>query len=233
MKMAVLQHVPFEGPAALGEWAAEHRIATDVYHLYKGEALPDISAFDMLTVLGGPMSVNDTLRLSWLQPEIDLVRDAINANKIVLGICLGAQLIARALGAKVYAAGCKEIGWFPVHNIAEAHPFFDGLPSVFVPFHWHGDTFDLPEGGARLAETGAVPNQAFAYGSRVLGLQFHIEATQESIQALVENAADEIGSGQFEQSPATILAGVSHYQSLRPLLNQVLLNLTRSTGEGT
>jgi len=179
------------------------------------------------------MSANDTLRLSWLQPEINLVREAINANKIVLGICLGAQLIAKALGAKVYAAACKKIGWFPVHNIAEAHPLFVGLPFVFVPFHWHGETLDLPEGGARLAETGAVPNQAFAYGSRVLGLQFHIEATQKSIQALVENAADEIGSGPFEQSPATILAGVSHYQSLRPLLNQVLLNLTRSTGEGT
>ncbi|MGA7329493.1 MAG: type 1 glutamine amidotransferase [Rhodomicrobium sp.] len=233
MRIAVLQHVPFEGSAALGEWAAEQQIPIHVHHLYEGEPLPELTAFDMLTVLGGPMSVKDTQRFSWLQSEIDLVRDAINANKIVLGICLGAQLIAKALGAKVYAAACKEIGWFPVRNIGEAHPLFGGLPPVFVAFHWHGETFDLPEGAARLAETSAVPNQAFAYGSRVLGLQFHIETTQESVQALVKNAADEIGTGPFEQSPDTILAGVSHYQSLRPLLKQVLLNLTGPLGEGT
>ena len=153
----------------------------------------------MLTVMGGPMSANDEADLSWLAPEIALVRDAIASEKIVLGVCLGAQIIAKALGAQVYAGKQKEIGWFPV-RAESGHELFDGLPGEFMAFHWHGETFDLPAHAERLASTPVTANQAFAVGSRVLGLQFHMEATTESVNALIENAADEIGDGRSSRS---------------------------------
>src|SRR5262249_18338143 len=153
-----------------------------------------------------------------LGPELAWVRDAIGAGKAVLGVCLGAQMIAKALGAKVYPAQQKEIGWFPIDRTAAQHALFDGIPAEFTAFHWHGETFDLPAGAIQLAKTAAVPNQAFAAGPRVLGLQFHMEATPRSVKDLLDHAADEIGNGPFEQTPDAIRAATSHCESLRPLL---------------
>jgi GMP synthase-like glutamine amidotransferase len=232
MRMAVLQHVPFEGPAAVADWACARSVPMAVFHMYNGDSLPELSAFDMLTVMGGPMSANDEATLDWLAPEIALTRGAIAADKIVLGICLGAQIIAKALGAKVYAGAQREIGWFPVTRTADPHAIFDGVPVEFTPFHWHGDTFDLPAHAMRLARTAATPNQAFAVGNRVLGLQFHMEATKESVMALVENAAGDIGDGPCEQPPSTILAGIGHCAVIRSHLDRVLDNLTGFAREG-
>jgi GMP synthase-like glutamine amidotransferase len=226
MRMALLQHVPFEGQAAIADWAAANGVSVAVIRLYRGDPLPALAGFDMLTVMGGPMSVNDEAKYAWLAPEIALVRDAIGADKIVFGICLGAQMIAKSLGAKVYAGKNKEIGWFPVNRTGMAHPLFDGLPATFPAYHWHGETFDLPEGAVRLAETVPTPNQAMAVGSRVLGLQFHIEATPESALELLQNAAGEIGTGPYEQTPDAIRAGIGNCSDLRPLLDRVLSNLT-------
>ena len=233
MRIAVLQHVPFEGPAGIADWAAARGTDLAVSHLYRGDSLPALADFDVLAAMGGPMSVNDEARHAWLTPEIALVRDAIGAGKIVFGACLGAQMIAKAMGAKVYAAQNKEIGWFPVSRTEAAHPVFDGIPATFPAYHWHGETFDLPPGAVRLAETASTPNQAFAMGNRVLGLQFHIEATPSSALDLLQNAADEIGTGPFEQSLDAIRAGVDTCASLKPLLDRVLANLTRSAGQGT
>ena len=226
MKMAVLQHVPFEGPAAIADWAAARKIGVTVRHLYQGDPLPDLSEFDMLTVMGGPMSANDEAVLPWLAPEIGLVGDAIASDKIVLGVCLGAQIIAKALGGKVYKGAQKEIGWFPVRAEA-AHGLLEGLPERFMAFHWHGETFDLPANAERLASTPVTANQAFAVGKRVLGLQFHMEAMKESVDALIENAADEIGDGAYEQQPDAIRAGLGHCASLRSNLDRILDNLAR------
>ena len=178
MRMAVLQHVEFEGPAAVADWAAERGFPLRLFQLYRDTTLPSLCDFDMLTVMGGPMSANDEAQLGWLAPEIALVREAITADKTVLGICLGAQIIAKALGARVYPGSAKEIGWFPVQRTADSHPFFDGLPDSFTPFHWHGETFDLPHGAKPLARSKITETQAFAVGQRVLGLQFHMEATE-------------------------------------------------------
>jgi GMP synthase-like glutamine amidotransferase len=227
MRMAVLQHVPFEGPAAIADWAAARNVAMAVAHLYRDEPLPALTDFDMLTVMGGPMSVNDEAEYAWLAPEIALVQGAIGAGKIVLGVCLGAQMIAKSLGAKVHAGREKEIGWFDVRRTEAAHPIFDGLPAAFPALHWHGETFDLPAGAVRLAETDTTPNQAFAVGNRVLGLQFHIEATPVSVEGLIHNCADEIGAGSYQQSPGAIRAGMGTCASLEPLLACVLGNLTR------
>ena len=223
---------PSKGPRRLRIGRPPVAIRIAVAHLYRGDPLPALADFDMLTVMGGPMSANDEAKFAWLAPEIALVREAIGAGKIVLGVCLGAQIIAKSLGAKVYAARQKEIGWFEVKRTEAAHPIFDGLPAAFPVFHWHGETFDLPAGAVRLAETASTPNQAFGINARVLGLQFHMEATPASVAGLVQNAADEIGTGPFEQSPDAIRAGVGTCASLEPLLGRVLGNLTRAAGEG-
>ena len=129
---------------------------------------------------------------------------------------------AKALGARIYPGSAKEIGWFPVQRTARSHPFFDGLPDSFTPFHWHGETFDLPREATLLAKSKFTETQAFSLGQRVLGLQFHMEATEESVRALLNSAAHEIGDGVCEQRPDTILANVNHCVVLRPLLEAVL-----------
>jgi len=229
MRIAVLQHVEFEGPAAVADWAAGRGFPLRVFHLYRDAALPSLSDFDMLTVMGGPMSANDEAQLGWFGPEIALVRDAIAANKTVLGICLGSQIIAIALGARVYPGSAKEIGWFPVQRTMGSHPLFDKLPDSFTPFHWHSETFDLPHEAKLLAESKITATQAFAVGQRVLGLQFHMEASEKSVRVLLKGAAHEIGYGAFEQQPGTILAGLNQCTNLRPLLDTVLACLTGFT----
>jgi GMP synthase-like glutamine amidotransferase len=126
-RMAVLQHVEFEGPAAVANWAAGRGFALRVFHLRRDTTLPSLPDFDMLTVMGGPMSANDEARLGWFGPEIALVREAIAASKTVLGICLGAQIIAKALGTRVYPGNAKEIGCFPIERTG-SHPFSTGYP---------------------------------------------------------------------------------------------------------
>jgi GMP synthase-like glutamine amidotransferase len=225
IRMAVLQHVEFEGPAAIADWATRRGVRVRVFHLDRNGILPSLHDFDMLTLMGGPMSANDQAQLDWLGPEIVLVRAAIAADKTVFGVCLGAQMIAKALGARVYPGSAKEIGWFPVERMG-AHPLFDGLPDSFTPLHWHGETFDLPHGAKLLAKSKTTVNQAFAVGQRVLGLQFHMEATEDSVRMLVKAAAREIGCGTFEQQPEIILANLSQCARLRPLLETVLDRLT-------
>jgi len=142
----------------------------------------------------------------------------------VLGICLGAQFIAAACRARVHPGAEKEIGWFPVRRVCP-DGFGQQLPETFTPLHWHGETFDLPEGATRLAETEAAANQAFQIGSHVLGLQFHLEATPESVRALVDHARDEIGDGRFEQAPKRITDCEADSRSVRPILFDLLDDL--------
>ncbi len=223
MRVHWLQHVDFEGPAAIAEWALERGYALSSTHLNYGEALPQLDAFDLLVVMGGPMSVNDEREFPWLVAEKERVRQAIEAGKAVFGVCLGAQMIASAMGERVYRGAEKEIGWFPVSRVTD-----EGIgalfPEEFTPLHWHGETFELPAGAVRLAQTGAVPNQAFQLGERVLGLQFHLEATVESVRAMLDNTADEIEEGKpFQQAAGELLKGSAlGAAAVRPVLWRVL-----------
>jgi GMP synthase-like glutamine amidotransferase len=140
LRISVLQHVPFETPGALENWAANRGHHLAVSHLYRDADLPDMRDFDWLVLLGGPMGVGDVDRFPWLTPETRLVAEAIDADRTVLGFCLGAQLIARALGAAVEPSRHREIGWFPVARRPDAAPLFNALPNRFPAFHWHGDT---------------------------------------------------------------------------------------------
>lgn len=228
MKIKVLQHVPFEGPAAIAGWAVRRGHTLSIVHLYKGERLPQLNDFDMLCVMGGPMSVNDEDRFAFLAPEMALVREAATAGKAVLGVCLGAQLIAKAHGARAFPAPFKEIGWFEVYRTKEGAGLFTALPERFTPLHWHGETFDLPKGATLLARTEAAKTQAFCLGERVLGLQFHLEATPQSLEELVANASGDIGSGPFEQQAAQIVEQKDRCEVLKPLLDHLLDELRKN-----
>ncbi|WP_295882901.1 type 1 glutamine amidotransferase [uncultured Thiohalocapsa sp.] len=208
MQIHVLQHVPFEGPAGIADWAQRRGHALAVSQLYAGDALPAPGEFDRLVVMGGPMSVGDAHAYPWLADELRFIADAIASGKSVVGVCLGAQLIAAALGARVYRHAHKEIGWVPVRLAARgrALDLCDGLPAEQTVFHWHGDTFDLPAGAVHLAQSEACANQAFLVGGRVLGLQFHLESTPASVAALCEHCADEIVPGRWVQSAAEMRA---------------------------
>jgi GMP synthase-like glutamine amidotransferase len=208
MQIHTLQHVPFEGPAAIADWAARRGHPLAVSHLYDGDPLPALADFDRLVIMGGPMSVGDTAEHPWLAAERAFIADAVAAGKSVIGVCLGAQLIAAALGARVYPNAEKEIGWFPVQltEQARALDLCDGLPASLPVFHWHGDTFELPAGAVHLAESDACAHQAFLLDGRVLGLQFHLESTPTSVAAICEHGADEVVPARWVQSAAEMRA---------------------------
>jgi GMP synthase-like glutamine amidotransferase len=224
MRVHLLQHVPFEGPAALAPAlrGAGHDLA--LTRLFAGEALPEPDALDWLVVLGGPMSVHDEREHPWLVAEKKLVRDCIDRGKRALGICLGAQLVAEVLGGEVARNREREIGWFAVERAAgaEACALGRALPARFAAFHWHGETFTLPPGAAHLARSEACENQAFVWGERVLALQFHLETDRAAAEALVAHCRDELAPGPFVQSPEAMLADAAPFDAIHPLLERLL-----------
>lgn len=208
MRIHCLQHVPFEGPAGIGDWAARKGHPVTTTPLFEHRGFPDQGTFDWLVIMGGPMGVRDEADYPWLADEKGLIREAIGVGKTVIGVCLGAQLIAHILGARVYRNSHREIGWFPVELTDQGRTSgpFAFLPPRFEVFHWHGDTFDLPDGAVHLASSEGCAHQAFLYQGRVLGLQFHLESTPASVADIVANCADEITSGSYVQDAERMLA---------------------------
>lgn len=225
MRIHCLQHVPFEGPAGIADWAADRGHPITTTPLYARADLPEQSAFDWLVVMGGPMGVHDEAELPWLRAEKAFLRETIAAGKTILGICLGAQLLAEVLGARVYRNGEKEIGWFPIgltEAAKESGPLAN-LPDSLMVYHWHGDTFDLPLGAAHLALSEGCAHQAFLWGGRVLGLQFHLESTPASVRELVANCADELVPGRWVQTAEAMLAaGPEDYGRIHDALAGIL-----------
>jgi GMP synthase-like glutamine amidotransferase len=159
-------------------------------------------------VMGGPMGVGDESTYDWLAPEKAFIREAIGAGKTVVGVCLGAQLIAEVLGARVYRGPEKEIGWMPIQLTLGGRDsaVFGHLPPSIEVFHWHGDTFDLPAGATHLARSAVCEHQAFLWGERVLALQFHLESTPESVAAICRECADELVTAPHIQEAGQMLA---------------------------
>lgn len=186
MNIHWIQHVAFEGLGCIEPWLEEQGHSVSCSRLWAGDALPDLRQVDGLIVMGGPMGIYDDADYEWLADEKDFIGAMIEREKPVLGICLGAQLIADVLDASVDAGYQKEIGLFSVSGDG------DLFPETFTAFHWHGDTFEIPEGATRLASSAVTPNQAFRYEEHVIGLQFHLETTPESLRALYEFGADEL-----------------------------------------
>ncbi len=206
MRIHYLQHVPFEGLGHIDTWARQHGHPISATALFGGQPLPPLPAFDLLVVMGGPMGVYDTDAHPWLIHEKRFLEQALAAQKKILGICLGAQLLADVLGAKVYRNRHKEIGWHVVSRAAGAQgaPWTALFPESFFAFHWHGDTFDLPTGAVHLARSEACPHQAFFCPPGLLGLQFHLESTAESIDQLIANCGQELVPGPYIQNPVDI-----------------------------
>jgi GMP synthase-like glutamine amidotransferase len=228
MRVHYLQHVAFEGLGSIESWLERRSARLACTRLHAGEPLPRAGDFDWLIAMGGPMSVNDEARLPWLRAEKELIGNAIAAGRHVLGICLGAQLIAAALGARVYRNAQPEIGWFPIEPIAGTappNPFDDVFSAAGEVFHWHGETFDLPAGATLLARSEGCPRQAFALGHRVLGLQFHLETTPAGAQALVANCRGEMVPGPYVQSPDEILRTAERFDRIHRLMERVLETL--------
>ncbi len=228
MKLHYLQHVSFEGPANIGNWAGSKGWDISATHLYRGEKLPAADEFDWLVVMGGPMNIYEERDYPWLAAEKRFIAQAVEDNKIVLGICLGAQLIADVLGGRVVQNKHKEIGWFPVTLRPEGTQaqVFKNFPGQFPALHWHGDTFSLPPGASMLAQSEACPAQAFsAKGGRVLGLQFHLESSLESVGSLVKNCSHELIDGQYIQKGEEILKNAGNFSSIQSLLHLLLENL--------
>jgi len=191
MRFLCLQHVPFEGPAALADWARTRGHGIDCHALYESANLPPLDEYDGLMVLGGPMNLYEELEHPWLAAEKNFIRSALDAGHTIIGICLGAQLIADALGTSVRPGPAPEIGWFPIQR-EDGCPRGFPLPDELSVLHWHGDQFDLPEGTQPIAQTGVCPVQGFTDGTHILALQCHLEATPESVAALVSNCEAEI-----------------------------------------
>jgi GMP synthase-like glutamine amidotransferase len=192
-------------------------------------AWPTGDEVDFLVVLGGPMSANDEATHPWLAREKEFIREIIAAEKPVLGICLGAQLIANALGAAVYSNRVKEIGWFPLRGVPSSDASVFRFPPSIDVLHWHGETFDLPPGAVRLAETDACRHQAFQIGRTVLGLQFHLEMTPESLAGMVHHGQTELAPAEFVQSAGQILTGAGERcDAINGLMGEVLSFLAAS-----
>ncbi|MBS0027892.1 type 1 glutamine amidotransferase [Chitinophaga sp. 22321] len=224
MHIHYFQHVPFEGLSCIEDWASKGNHKVTHTRWYESIDAAALDAAGWLIIMGGPMAVYEQDQYAWMTAEITLIREAIAQNKKVLGICLGAQLIAAALDANVYPHTQTEIGWFPLDLSfqEQAAPMQKVFPQHFSTFHFHGDTFDVPAGATRFAASAACSHQAFIYGDRVIGLQFHMEFTPESLTDILNACATSIDAGgPFIQSREKI----QQYNSLLKQNNDIMYRL--------
>jgi GMP synthase-like glutamine amidotransferase len=227
MRAHVLQHAPFEDLGSIRDWLQRRDACVTTTRFFESPVLPAVSSLDLVIALGGPMSVNNEKDLPWLVSEKRFVAEAVSSGKAVLGICLGAQLIANALGGLVYPGPEKEIGWFSVHAEPRSPDSF-ALPDSHTVFHWHGETFDLPPGARLLASSAACRNQAFQVGPRTIGLQFHLEITPGGADALITNCRHELTPQRFVQTEGQLRAVPDGaYAGINTLMEEVLEYLVR------
>jgi GMP synthase-like glutamine amidotransferase len=224
VRVRVFQHVPFEGLAAIEPWLRARGAEIATTRFFAGDPLPPIESYDWLVAMGGPMSVNDEATLPWLGDEKRAVAAAIAAGKTVLGVCLGAQLVACALGAKVRANREREVGWHEIERVASAadHPLARALPPRALVFHWHGETFEIPPGAVHLARSAGCEAQAFAFGPRVLALQFHVDTTPDGVAALAEHCPEDLRPGRFVESREAMLGDPTRFARVHALLGDLL-----------
>lgn len=222
------QHVPFEGLGSIEPWLVSNGFELTGTRFYESAELPQPDAVDFLVIMGGPMNVDQEGAHPWLVREKQFIRQTIALGKPVLGVCLGAQLIASAMGSRIFPNPAREIGWFPVHATpGTGDPAFR-FPDSEIVFHWHGETFDLPPGAVRLARSEACENQAFQLGRRVIGLQFHLETTPELANGIVTNCRNELVPAKFVQTEDEILSATpDRYASVNSLMDRLLLYLLR------
>lgn len=228
MNIQVFQHVPFEDIGSMALWCGAQQAKVTYTRFFESDDLPRFEDVDLLIVMGGPMSVNDEDQFPWLKKEKVFIREAIHRGMAVVGLCLGAQLIANALGSRVYPNGQKEIGWFPVTGILAGRDVFQ-FPDETTVFHWHGETFDLPGGAVHLAKSEGCAHQAFQVGKNVIALQFHLEMLPESVNAMVQHCGDELTEdGTYIQGAEAMRATPDDvYRTVNKLMGDVLSYVSR------
>ncbi|MCS1351839.1 type 1 glutamine amidotransferase [Mechercharimyces sp. CAU 1602] len=225
-RIHIIQHVDFEGPAAISQWASSRKYTLSSTKLYSGEYLPSLSTVDMIVIMGGPMNVYEDEQYPWLVQEKEWLKEAIQQQKLILGICLGAQLLAHTLGARITPGVQKEIGWYPITltKAGLSDPIVGLLPPEMTVFHWHGDVAAVPVGATCLATSAACPNQIFRYGKHAFGLQFHFEMTTSSLHSMTNHCADELNSSgtYISDEQAIHQGGNLHLSSNQHWLYQLL-----------
>ncbi len=224
MKIHILQHVPFENPGTILDWAGERNFSVGFTQLFKQEKLPNLEEFDLLVIMGGPMNLSDMEKYPWLVQEKAFLKKTLALGKKMLGICLGAQLLAETLGANVFHNSQKEIGWFPIRkNDVADHEILKLFKEESLPaFHWHGDTFDLPKEAVPLFSSEATNNQAFVWNNQIFALQFHWEVKPENVRLLLEKAASDLTEGPFVQKATEMTARTENFTVARKNLFRFL-----------
>lgn len=228
MKMHVIKNAAYEGPEYIADWALARGHEVQIVPMHDNVDVPTVESFDWLVIMGGPMSVHDEKDCPWLIQEKALVESAIAQKKIVLGVCLGAQLIAQVLGARVYKNEYIERGWQTIKREPGAldSKCFRSIPEEFTAFVWHGDTFDLPK-SAKLVSSGvACSNHAFEYGDRVVGLQYHLEVTSESIASIMDHGTYPRVQGPYVQTREQITSHMDNVKSLHGLMDSLLIQIS-------
>ena len=231
MRIHYLQHIPFEDADNIALWAQQHGHTLTHTRLDLDQSLPDLKTFDWLVVMGGPMNIYEHDAYPWLVREKQFIRAAIDSGKSYLGVCLGAQLAADVLGGRVTRNRQPEIGWFQVALTPEAKksPLFESFPCRFLAFHWHGDTFAIPPGAVRIAGSEACNNQAFQYGGRVVGLQFHLDYSASGIQRMLQHCGHELVDGPTIQAASELAAHPDRVVRIQELLERLLDAMERQT----
>jgi GMP synthase (glutamine-hydrolysing) len=224
MRIHYLQHVPFEGLGSIAAWATANHHDVSSTRFFLDDPLPNLNDLDWLVLMGGPMGVHDEALYPWLASEKRFIGEAIEGGKVVLGICLGAQLIADVLGARVFPNRHKEIGWFPIEmgDESQGTPLFRDFPQRFEVFHWHGDTFDLPAGALPIARSAACENQGFVFRDRVVALQFHLETTRAGAEELIAHCSEELVDAPFIQTPRAMLANEARFGEVNAKMRLLL-----------
>lgn len=222
MRVHWLQHAEHEDLGCIAPWLAAREAQVTMTALWRGDALPRVTDFDALIVMGGPMNIYEHDAHPWLVPEKQLIRAAIDAGHKVLGICLGSQLIADVAGGPVTRNAHSEIGWFDVSLNAEGRrePLFAGWPDRFCAFHWHGDTFAIPPGATNLMSSEACAHQGFVVGDRVIGLQFHLEVTAADARVWFEHGVPR--PRRYVQTPDFILSDLRRFAENNRLMSTLL-----------
>jgi len=227
LRVHYLQHVPFEGLGCMYDHFQTMGYRLSSSNVSAADDFPNIDDIDWLIVMGGPMGVGDENRFPWLHSEKAYIERAIDSGKTVLGICLGAQLIADVLGARIISGACCEIGWHAVERTPEAcHTILDqALPASFEAYHWHADMFEIPANAVRLASSPGCINQGFIVEDRVIGLQCHLEMTMAGARELISACWDEHLPGDFVQCPEQMLAQPSRFDASNAVMIAILKRL--------
>ena len=223
-----LQHVPFETPGNIETWIKQNGHFISFTYFFNNGHLPAFEDFDVLVIMGGPMSVHDEKDLDWLKKEKEFIAKVITEKKKILGICLGAQLIAEALGKKVFNNKDKEIGFIPVHFTKSAlqNDLFKDFSEYETVFHWHGETFDLPDGAILIASTQACINQAYSIGGNIIGMQFHLEVTPEIVEDMIKHEGHELVPASYIHSAEKIRSELDYLERNKTILFSLLDGFT-------